>query len=97
MIEPDPVIERIIRHLLTKKRKREVEMVNNEECKALRDYVVQSTLATTSCIIKNTIQANNFELRTGVIQLLQNMCQFGGGLDEASNEYIKNFLKICKR
>ena len=55
---------------------------------------MQYTSTATSCIIKLTIQANNFELKTDVIQLVQNTCQFGGGPDEDPNEYIKNFLKI---
>jgi len=42
-------------------------MANNEDRKALRDYVVQSTSAATSCIIKPTIQDNNFELKIGFI------------------------------
>jgi len=53
-----------------KKRDREAEMANNEERKALRDYALLSTSTTTSCIIKLTIQANNFELRPGMIQLV---------------------------
>jgi len=41
-IEPGPEIERTRRLLLKEKREREVETVNNEEHKALKDYVVQS-------------------------------------------------------
>ena len=70
-------------------------MLNNEEHKALRDYTVQFTSAKKSRIIKLTIQANNFELKTSVIQSVQNTCQFGGGPDEDPNEYNKNFLEIC--
>ena len=95
LIEPNLEIERTIRLLLKKKREQEAKMENNEDHKALRDYAVQSALAATSCIIKPTIQANNFELKTGVIQLVQNTCQFGGGLDEDPNKHIKNFSKIC--
>jgi len=72
--ELDLEIERTIRRLLKEKREREMEMANNEERKALRDYTIQSTSTATSCIIKPTIQANNFELRTSIIQLVQKMC-----------------------
>ena len=95
LIEPDLEIEKTIRCLLKEKREREAEMANNEEHKALRDYVVQFTSVATSYIIKQTIQANNFELKICVIQLVQKTCQFGGGFDEDSNEYIKNFLENC--
>ena len=94
LLEPDPEIEKIIRRLLKEMRDREAMMALIEERKALRDYVVQSTSAAISCIIKPTIQANNFKLRTGVIQLVQNTCQFGGRPDEDPNEYIKSFLEI---
>ena len=70
-------------------------MTNTEERKALWDYAVQSTSATTSSIIKPTIAANNFELKTEVIQLVQNTRQFGGWPDEDPKEYIKSFLEIC--
>ena len=53
-------------------------MAQPEERKAL-DYAVWSTSTATSCIIKLMIQANNFKLRTEVIELVQNICQFGGG------------------
>jgi len=69
LLEPDLNIKRTIKRLLKEKRDREATMANTEECKALRDYVVQSTSAATSCIIKQTIQANNFKLRASVIQL----------------------------
>ena len=67
LIESDPEIKRTIRRLLKAKREQEAKMANNEDRKALRDYVVQSTSAATSCIIKPTIQDNNFELKIGFI------------------------------
>jgi len=81
--------------LAKKKREQEAKMTNNKDRKALRDYIMQSTSVATSCITKSTIQANNFELKTNVIQLVQNTCQFGGGPYEDPHEYIKNLLKIC--
>ena len=34
-------------------------------------------------------------MRTRVIQLVQNTCQFEGGSNEDPNEYIKSFFEIC--
>ena len=62
LIKPNLEIERTIRRLLKKKREQEADMVNNEECKALGEYAMQSTLVATSCIIKPTIQANCWNL-----------------------------------
>jgi len=70
-------------------------MANNKEKKALRDYVVPSLTASTSCIRKPTIQANNFELKTTFIQLVQNTCQFGGLPNDDPNEHIASLLEIC--
>jgi len=57
-------------HVEGKEREREVKIAKNKKLKALRDYSVQSTSADTFCVIKLTIQANNFVLRTGIIQLV---------------------------
>ena len=66
-----------------------------EEKKTLRDYAVPSMFGATSCIKKLIINANNFELMTGVIQLIQNQCQFGKLANDDLNEHIKSFLEIC--
>ena len=89
-LEPDPEIERTIRRLLKEKRDYGATTANTEKRKTLQDYIVQSTSAATSCIIKPIIETYNFELKAGVIQLVQNTCQFRGGPDE--DEYIKSFL-----
>jgi len=39
-------------------------------------------------------QANNFELKPGLIQMLQHTCQFGGFSHDDPNEYISSFLEI---
>ena len=49
----------------------------------------------TSCIKRPTINANNFVLKTGVIQLVQNQCLFGGLPNDDPNKHITSFLDIC--
>jgi len=70
-------------------------MEDQNERKALRDYVVSSLTEANLCIIAPTIQATNFELKPGLIQMVQQTCQFGGFLHDDSNEHISSFLEIC--
>ena len=70
-------------------------MEDQNERKALRDYVVSSLTGANSCIIAPTIQANNFELKPGLIQMVQHTCQFGGFPHDDPNEHISSFLEIC--
>ena len=70
-------------------------MANHDERKILRDYVVPFLTAATSCIMPPTIQANNFELKSGLIQIVQHTGQFGGLTNDDPNEYIASSLEIC--
>ena len=47
-----------------------------------------------SCIKKTTIQGDNFELKIGLIRVVQNECQFGVLPDDDLYEHISNFLDI---
>jgi len=62
---------------------------------ALRDYAVPSLTGANSYIITPTIQANNFELKSGLIQMVQHTCQFGGFPHDDPNKHISSFLEIC--
>ena len=70
-------------------------MAEQNERKALRDYVVPSLTGANSCIITPIIQANNFKLKPGLIQMVQHTCQFGGFQYDDPNEHISSFLEIC--
>jgi len=71
-------------------------MAGQEERRALRDYVIPSRIGATPCIIPRTIQANNFELKPRLIQMVQNMCQFEGVPNDDPKEHIASFLEICE-
>jgi len=43
-------------------------MAGQEERRALRDYAIPSLIGATSCIKMTTIQANNFEVKIGLIR-----------------------------
>ena len=56
---------------------------------------ISSLIGATSCIKKPATQADDFELKIGLIRMVQNDCQFGGLLNDDSYEHITNFLEIC--
>ena len=41
------------------------------------------------------MQANNFEIKSAIIQMIQNTVQFCGLSSEDPNAHLANFLKIC--
>ena len=67
-------------------------MAEQNERKALRDYAVSSLTRANSCIIALIIQANNFELKPELIQMVQHTCQFGGFPHDEPDAHIFSFL-----
>ena len=45
-------------------------------------------------ILRPAIQANNFEIKSGTIQMCTNI-QFGGQPNDDPNDHLINFLEIC--
>ncbi|CAO2822820.1 unnamed protein product [Amaranthus hypochondriacus] len=50
--------------------------------------------STASCIVKPTIAADNFELRTHLIQLIERN-QFGGHPSESPHDHLSDFIEKC--
>ncbi|KAL5570177.1 hypothetical protein UlMin_026752 [Ulmus minor] len=61
--------------------------------RALKDYSIPSVGV--SSIQRPPIQANNFEIKPAIIQMIQNSVQFGGLANDDPNLHIANFLEIC--
>ncbi|KAL5566422.1 hypothetical protein UlMin_029586 [Ulmus minor] len=61
--------------------------------RALKDYSIPNVGI--SCIQRPPIQANNFEIKPVIIQMIQNSVQFGGLPNDDPNLHIANFLEIC--
>ncbi|KAL5546712.1 hypothetical protein UlMin_006399 [Ulmus minor] len=61
--------------------------------RALKDYSILNVGV--SSIQRPPIQANNFEIKPAIIQMIQNSVQFGGLPNDDPNLHIVNFLEIC--
>ena len=57
-----------------------------------QDYARPTFDGIAPTIVKPPIEANNFEIKSVVIQLLQQYCQFDGLPDEDPHAHIKTFL-----
>ena len=70
----DSEIERTLRQLKKEKKKEANTSLSNmadQEQKALRDYAMPSANGVISSIRKLAIQANNFEIKLAIIQMIQ--------------------------
>ena len=77
----DPEIERTLCQLKKEKKKEANTSLSNmadQEQKVLRDYAMPSVNGATSSIRRPAIQANNFEIKPAIIQMIQQTIQFGG-------------------
>ena len=63
--------------------------------KPSRDCATPNVKGLHSSIRKPVIQANNFELKPSIIQMIQSSTKFGGLPSEDPNTHIMNFLEIC--
>ena len=94
----DPEIERTLRQLKKEKKKEantSLSDMADQEQKALRDYAMPSINGATSSIRRPAIQANNFEIKPAIIQMIQQTVQFEGLSQADPNVHIANFLEIC--
>ncbi|KAL9441093.1 hypothetical protein AB3S75_019710 [Citrus x aurantiifolia] len=62
----------------------------NEDARPLRDYAVPIVNGARSSIARPVVQANNFEIKPAIIQMIQTLVQFAG----MPNAHIANFLEI---
>ena len=94
----DPEIERTLRQLKKEQKKEANTSLSNmadQEQKVLRDYAMPLVNGAISSIRRPAIQANNFEIKPAIIQMIQQTIQFGGLSQEDPNVHIANFLEIC--
>ena len=63
--------------------------------RTLMEYAQPSIEGTASCIRKPAIHANQFELKSSYVNMIQNSVQFHGLPNEDPNLHIAYFLDIC--
>ena len=63
--------------------------------RSLRDYAKPAVDNVQSSIRNPTIQANNFEIKPSIIQMIQTCVQFGGAPNDDPNLHLSSFIEIC--
>ncbi|XP_074359760.1 uncharacterized protein LOC141699849 [Apium graveolens] len=63
--------------------------------KALMDYSQPKINDFQSSIVRSATAANTFEIKPGIIQMVQNSIQFRGAPTEDPNMHIRDFIEIC--
>ena len=66
----------------------------NEDARPLKDYVVPTINGARSSIARPAVQANNFEIKPAIIQMIKTFVQFTGMSNDDPNAHIANFLEI---
>lgn len=90
----DPKIERTLRKIREEKRKEAQTMQCGNQQRAIRDYFKPVINNNYSGIARQTINANNFELKPTLINMVQQN-QFGGSPLEDPNIHLAMFLEVC--
>ena len=67
---------------------------NEANRRALRDFALPGTQGSQTSIARPTVNANNFEIKPSLIQMVQ-QSQFGGNAVEDPNSHLVTFLEIC--
>ena len=98
LVPLDPEIERTLRRIKKENQEVPVETNTMAECadtRALRDYATPSANGFEMSIRNPTIQANNFEIKLGTIQMIHNSVEFRGLPNDDPNDHLVSFLEIC--
>ena len=67
-----------------------------DQRRTMVEYARPTLDSTGSCIVRPTIQANNFEVKASTMNMIHNQCQFDGLADEDPHAHIQMFLDICE-
>ena len=59
------------------------------------EYARPTLDSTGSCIVRPTIEANNFEVKASTMNMIHNQCQFNGLPDKDPHAHIQMFIDIC--
>ncbi|KAL0367438.1 UNVERIFIED_CONTAM: hypothetical protein Sradi_3633900 [Sesamum radiatum] len=59
------------------------------------EYSFRTADGAISSIVKPAVEANNFEIKPAIIQIIRSSVQFSSLPDEDPNKHLVNFLEIC--
>jgi hypothetical protein len=91
--EPVLIFDQEIERTARRNRANSRAMAENPR-RTLRDHFTPSTNITSS-IVNPPVQANNFELKPGLIQMVQNSTMFRGAPTEDPNAHLRNFIRVA--
>ena len=63
--------------------------------KKIREYSNPSADGFGSSIVRPPVEANSFELKPSMIQMIQHRTQFAGLPNEDPNQHISDFIELC--
>ncbi|XP_027171773.1 uncharacterized protein LOC113771386 [Coffea eugenioides] len=67
---------------------------NDSNRRILRDFALSGSQDSQTSIVRPTVNANNFEIKSSLIQMVQ-QSQYGGNATEDPNSHLSTFLEIC--
>ncbi|XP_027181793.1 uncharacterized protein LOC113780176 [Coffea eugenioides] len=67
---------------------------NEPNRRTLRDFALPGTQGSQTSIARPMVNANNFEIKPSLIQMVQ-QSQYGGNATEDPNSHLSTFLEIC--
>ncbi|XP_019055984.1 PREDICTED: uncharacterized protein LOC109115885 [Nelumbo nucifera] len=91
----DPKIDRTLHRRLRALKQGKAKRTKMAEQRTMMDYAKPTLTGAASSIERPAIAANNFEIKSTIIQMIKNTVQFCGLANEDPNTHIADFLEIC--
>ncbi|KAM6568990.1 hypothetical protein CsatB_016975 [Cannabis sativa] len=70
---------------------------HNSPDRSQRGYLLRAMTEVQSCIRPSDVDANNFEIKPAILQMVLSTVQFGGLPSEDLNMHLANFMELCEK